>query len=408
MTELGERERLTGGRAGVVVVLLTLAMLTSTFPGFAFGVIAPQLTDEFGLTRAALGVLSTVYFVVGGLGSVLAGRIVDAIGARRVMLASFVILVVSMVGLGLSPSYPLLMFAALLAGFSLATGNPVSNKIIVERIPTARRGMAMGVKQAGVQAGAFVAGGALGPAAAVFGWRTAVIATAALPLAGAIGTLIAVPRDVVMGRSERRSLRVKVSRPIRRLAVYGFLMGLAVSNVNAYLPLFAVEDVGLSTVRAGALIAVMGVFGMVMRVVWGWMSDRSGRFRGYLTWMAAGGAVSILAAVVTSVAGLAPWLLWLVAIGLGVTAVTWLSVAMVAVIASSRPANAGHASGVVLLGFYSGFLPGPVVFGALVDVTGTYTVSWILVIVAFVASAGLMSRPWPQYDPDDPSPVRAG
>lgn len=394
----GQPRSFTGRHAAVVVALLTIAMGTGTFPGFAFGVLAPSITEEFGLSRAAVGVLTTMFFLVGGLGSVHAGRAVDAIGARRVMAASFAVLTVATLGLGLSPNYPLMVASASLAGVALATGNPVTNKIIVERLSRQRRGVAMGVKQAGVQAGAFLAGGVLAPAASTWGWRSAVVSTAIVSALGAVVTLIAIPRDVVSGGTAT-SLRVRVSAPIRRLAGYGFLMGIAVSAVNAYLPLYAVEGVGISSVRAGSLIAVMGVCGMIMRVVWGWLSDRSGTFRGYLAVMAFGGAVSILAAVATSVAGWNPNVLWLVAVGLGVTAVTWNAVGMIAVLASSEPEQAGHASGVVVLGFYSGFIPGPLLFGALVDATGTYVASWGVVVAAFLLAGSLITRPWPQYDP---------
>lgn len=394
-----EQQAFTGRRAAVVVALLTVAMGTGTFPGFAYGVLAPSITEEFALSRVAVGALTTGFFIVGGLGSVLAGRSVDALGARRVMLFSFLVLTAATLGIGLSPSYPLLLASSALAGFALATGNPVTNKIVVERIPTSRRGLAMGVKQAGVQLGAFLAGGVLAPAASTWGWRNAVIATALVPFAGAVVTMAVLPRDRGSRALRGTATRVRVSAPIRRLALYGFLMGVGVSSVNAYLPLYAVEGVGVSTVLAGGLIALMGVFGMVMRVVWGWLSDRSGVFRGYLAVMAFGGAVAIGLAVVMNVADLHPSLLWLVAAGMGVTAVTWNSVGMLAVLASSRPQQAGHASGVVVLGFYSGFIPSPLVFGALVDGTGTYIPSWTVVIASFVLAGTLMARPWPQYDP---------
>lgn len=395
------RGPLTGRRAGVVVGLLTIAMGTGTFPGFAFGVLAPSISDEFSLSRTAIGVLTTVFFLVGGLGSVLAGRAVDALGARRVMFASFGVLTLATLGLGLSPTYPLLVLSSALAGFALATGNPVTNKIVVQRIPPNRRGVAMGVKQAGVQAGAFLAGGALAPAAGSWGWRNALVATAIVPLLGALVTLAVLPPDAGTRSGGGATLRVRVSAPIRRLAAYGFLMGVGVAAVNAYLPLYAVEVVGISAVRAGGLIALMGIFGMVMRVVWGWLSDRSGTFRGYLAMMAFGGGAAIVVALATDLAGWRPGILWLVAIGLGVTAVTWNSVGMIAVLDSSRPEQAGHASGVVVLGFYSGFIPSPLMFGALVDATGSYVASWSVVVTSFLLAGSLISRPWPQYDPTE-------
>jgi hypothetical protein len=60
---------------------------------------------------------------------------------------------------------------------------------------------------------------------------------------------------------------------------------------------------------------------------------------------------------------------------------------MLAVISEVGPADAGRASGRVLFGFYTGFVPSPVAFGALVDATGSYLVSWGLVMVLLAAAA---------------------
>lgn len=403
MSQTVEGERFTGRRSVGLVSLLTVAMASSTFPGFAYGVLAPHITEEFGLSRFAVGLLTTVFFAAGGLVSVLAGRLVDVLGAKRVMLTSFGLLTLATVGLGLSPDFGLMVLASCLAGFALATGNPVTNKLVAERVSPQRRGLAMGVKQAGVQAGAFLAGGLLAPAAGVWGWRAAVVATAVVPLAGAVATLLVVPADVTVARGAHRRRRVRVSPAIRRLAFYGFLMGFSVSTVNAYLPLYAVEGVGISAVRAGSLIAVMGVCGMASRVLWGWVSDRSGAYRGALATMAFGGAVAVLTGLFTGILGVPSGLMWFVALLLGLTAVAWNSVGMVAVLASSAPEHAGHASGVVVLGFYAGFVPSPLLFGALVDVTGGYTVSWSVVTLALLLAGTMISRPWPQYAPAAPS-----
>jgi hypothetical protein len=80
-------------------------------------------------------------------------------------------------------------------------------------------------------------------------------------------------------------------------------------------------------------------------------------------------------------------LVWLGALLLGATAVTWNAVGMLAVIATTSPADAGRASGYVLFGFYGGFVGSPLLFGAIVDNTDRYEVAWSIVAAIFVLAA---------------------
>ena len=66
-------------------------MGTSTFAGYAFGVLGPNLVDEFDISRCQLGLLTAVFFLVGGPLSLVAGPATDRFGARRVMLIAFAI-----------------------------------------------------------------------------------------------------------------------------------------------------------------------------------------------------------------------------------------------------------------------------------------------------------------------------
>jgi len=46
-------------------------------------------------------------------------------------------------------------------------------------------------------------------------------------------------------------LRRRLDRAVNRLAVYALLMGFGVGAVGAYLPLYAVEELGFSRKRPG-------------------------------------------------------------------------------------------------------------------------------------------------------------
>ena len=89
------------------------------------------------------------------------------------MLIAFAIAAATLVGMALAPAYPVMLLAAGLAGLALATGNPVTNKLVAVHLPPGSRGLVMGGKQAGVQVGAFLAGALLAPLAAQAGWRAA-------------------------------------------------------------------------------------------------------------------------------------------------------------------------------------------------------------------------------------------
>jgi hypothetical protein len=81
-------------------------------------------------------------------------------------------------------------------------------------------------------------------------------------------------------------------------------------------------------------------------------------------------------------------MVWAGAALFGATAVAWNALGMLAIVRGVDVAVAGRASGRVLLGFYVGFLAGPVSFGWSVDHAG-YAAGWAAVVAAFAAAAAL-------------------
>lgn len=377
-----------GWRVGFATTL-SLAMATGTFPSYAFGVLAPHLVAEYGLSRAQLGGLTTLFFLVGGGLSLVAGPLVDRVGGRRVMLGSFAVIVCAVLGMAMAPSYPAMLALAAGGGLALATGNPVTNKLVAVHVAAGRRGITMGVKQAGVQVGAFLAGALLAPAAVRWGWRQALAASVVVPLAGLLATLRVVPVDAggvgVGGRG------TPVAPAVWWLAAYAFLMGAGVAAVTAYLPLYAVERLSLSARAAGAVAAAIGLVGIISRVAWAWASERLRTFTLPLQMMGLGAVLAVGLIVAAQQAG--AWLVWVAGALFGATAVTWNAVGMLAVLDQVDSQDAGRASGYVLFGFYGGFVGSPIAFGALVDATGSYTLAWTGIGALFMA-ATLVVTAW--------------
>src|SRR5574338_575095 len=349
----------------------------------------PDLVRDFDVSRTELGLLTAVFFLVGGGLSRAAGRATDRFGARRVMLVAFGVAAAATVGMALAPAYPAMLAAAGLAGLALSTGNPVTNKLVAEHLPPGRRGLVMGGKQAGVQVGAFLAGAALAPLAAAIGWRAALGWSAVIPLACIVATWLIIPGDPEAAGHPDGVRASVLPSGVRWLAAYAFLMGSGVAAVNAYAPLYLVERGAASHELAGTVVATIGLVGIGSRMIWGWASERMGSFAVPLLLLGGGAAIAVGMLLAVEYVGL--WIAWPAAAVFGASAVTWNAVGMLAVITASGREQAGRATGVVTSAFYIGFVLSPVAFGWLVDRSGGYDLAWLLVVVTYLGATVLIA-----------------
>jgi predicted MFS family arabinose efflux permease len=248
----------------------------------------------------------------------------------------------------------------------------------------------MGIKQAGVQVGAFLLGFLLPMLATARGWRFSIGLLALVPVVAAVAIAWLIPRDTpspetVSSRMGRRGRRLE--RAVWWMAGYALLMGAGVAAFGAYLPLYIQEDVGLSLSTAGAIAGAIGLIGIFARVCFGWVSERFGRYALSLAIMGIGAVAATL--LVLAATRQLSWILWPAAALFGVSAITWNTVGMIAVLAEVGDDDAGRASGYVQSGFYGGYAISPVLFGYSVDTTGAYSLGWLAVAIVFVVATGV-------------------
>jgi nitrate/nitrite transporter NarK len=373
---------------------LSLAMAFGTFAPFAVGALGPFLVEDLALSRAQLGTVTTVLFAIGGALSVVVGPLTDRVDGRRMLMTLFAVSALALAGMAVGPGYGGLLAGAAVAGVAVAATNPVTNQLVSTHIPRGSQGVIMGVKQSGVQLGAFLAGGLLPTGARLLGWRGALGMSAAVPL---LGMALAALTVQAGPRADHRPLRRGgwVPHPhhrpfVRWLAVYALLMGAGVSAVGAYLPLYGVEALGLSPTHAGLIAGMMGLVGIGARILWSRASERRAGVRRPLLAVAAlsVGAVALF----WGAAATGAWLAWLGAVAFGATAVAWNAIGMLAIVRQVDTASTGVASGIVLLGFYLGYVVAPVTFGWSVDLTGTYAAGWAGLAATFALAAAVAHR----------------
>jgi hypothetical protein len=141
------------------------------------------------------------------------------------------------------------------------------------------------------------------------------------------------------------------------------------------------QQLRLPAAAAGSVLASFGVAGLVARVLWTRVADRLAEVTVALLWLslAARGARCCPWRPDTE-----PGWFWAGAIGVGATATSAHAVSMLAVV--RRGGATGHASGLVSLGFFGGFVVGLTGVGLPADRVG-WGAAWFVAAVAFTGAA---------------------
>ena len=378
-------------RRAVLLPILLLAMMASSFQLFAIAVLAVDLIDEFGLSRTAIGLLGSLNTFVGATTAPTIGRLTDRIGTR---LSIIILLTVSAIGMALtalSGSWIMLAVAAVISGLPQGWGNPATNALIAERVPVSQQGTVTGIKQSGVQFSVFLSGLTLPGLAAAVGWRGAVAGYAVIFLIAAIvaglrlGPAPAANPDATTDDLIAPATKLPIPSFIWRLTLYAFLSGTAGGIISRFLPLWANETVGISVVGAGGIVALGGALGIVARVWVGRLAQ---------TRMAATPLLSLLAIVGAAYSGIllvtqtiGAWVLWPAAALFALGIAAWNTVAMLAVITTTPKAGAGRASGIVMVGFLGGLTVGSPIAGLVVDRWGSFQPVWVGTLALALAAS---------------------
>ena len=166
-----------------VIGLVGLAHCTSHFFHLLLPPLFPWLMADFSLSYTQAGFLTTVFFVVSGVGQALAGFVVDRTGARPVMLFGIGTLGASAAVLAAASSYSGLLAAAAVAGVGNSIFHPADFTLLNRRVSGARLGHAFSVHgvsgNLGWAAGSVVMAGV----AAASSWRSAALVASAIAFA---------------------------------------------------------------------------------------------------------------------------------------------------------------------------------------------------------------------------------
>ena len=377
--------------------MLAITMTMSTFSLFALAVLSSDLEAEFGLSKFELGMIGAVNTGAGGLAAPLGGRVADRMGGRFAMGAVIVTAGITNALAAVSPSYIFLLGVMVIAGVPQGWGNPATNKAIATGVVSEKRGLLTGLKQSGVQLGAFAAGFFLPPIAEAWSWRAGMWCLVGVALLAFVGlrAVTVLDDDETMTAPDPSDSSTNddgqhMSPFVYQVATYGFLLGIVGGGIGRFLPLFAEEGVGLSVQTAGIVFGVSGLVAIPGRIVWGVALDRGFSARRALIVLGIGATLSSTL-LLLAIEGRSA-VLWIATILSGLTIGSWNTAANLAMIRQNDGRDAGRASGILLFGFLLGLTVGSPAVGWSIDVFDSYRPAWAGCAIACAIGVAVVAR----------------
>ncbi|WP_214402022.1 MFS transporter [Pseudonocardia lacus] len=371
----------------VLLGLLALALnLRAALAGY------PPLLEtaraDLGVSSATAGLAQTGSVLMMAAGSLAGAAVGDRVGRERALAGAVALVAAGSLVRGV-PRLPALVAGSLLVGFGIGVAGVLLAGVVKQRL-AARAGAVTGGYVVAMMVGSTAAGAAAVPVAVWSGGWSFSLAVWAVPALLAVAAWMPVARRAGPGERAART-RLPWRDPFARLAaaylagssllVYGWLTWLS--------PYY--ESRGWSPAAAGLLVAVWSIAHIPSALAVPALAERRRRWRfwaGATLATTTVGTLGVLLLPEPPVVG--PWP-WVVLIGLGAGAGFPLGLA---VIAWRTPDGAASAavSGVAMGVGYTVAGVGPLLMGALIDLTGGFGAAVGVLLAAAALQAVAVHR----------------
>lgn len=384
-----------------VMGLVGMAHASSHFSHLLLPLMFPVFMRDFGWSFSELGLLSTLFFVVSGVGQASAGFVVDRIGARPVLFASQTLFIAACLLAFSAESYATLMCVAVLAGLGNAPFHPVDFTILNQRVSTPRLGYAFSVHGLTGNLGWAVAPAFFTLTQALWGWRHAFMAAAGLYVV--ILMILVWNRAYLLTVAADHKSPISVTPPndlaFMRLPVvwWCFAFFLLSTVTLAVVQNFSVpilkELHGVSLETASITLTAYMLFGALGMLLGGFVASRFPSLSDRVVAICMSAAAVLMALCASGVFGQTGTLWVLAATGFAV-GIAGPSRDLMIIKATPKGAT-GRVYGLVYSGLDVGFALSPLVFGFFMD-QGWYSATLLgaalVLLLSVVAALGVGQR----------------
>jgi MFS family permease len=382
-------------------VSLVIAAVTLAFQNgiaMAFAVLYLPLIADFGGTRAEVATVQSVVLLLGGLGAPLIGWAFDRLGPRRLFQWGALVGAVGFAVGSQARSLPeLILSYGIVGGLGLAALGSQANMVVAALWFPRARGRAIAFADLGTGLGAF-AFVQLGQAlVSAIGWRSTLLAWAAVLVAIVVplNALQRLPPRMPAGTGETSwrsgwAVRDAVrSAPFWWLAASRFFGACAFPLMNTHMVAYALGH-GIEPAAAATALGAVSLVSLAGRLGTGWLCDRIGRAE-TLTITYTSAALGIGGLSLLALTGSPAWLVAYVAF-------YGLAQGSTGIVGSARAADvfAGPTFGAIFgwlaLATGPGEAIGAWLGGRIFDATGSYLPAFACVVAWLAAGVVAMWR----------------
>ncbi|MBA4493795.1 MFS transporter [Paenactinomyces guangxiensis] len=379
----------------VVLGLATLAQALATFVTYGVGPLAAIWQQKFSLSQTQVGLLISVVNIGPLLSMLFIGRALDRYGERWIIGIGSILLGITMGLASFLSSYGALLFLLFLVGIHYGTAQPGGSKVVVKWFDLTQRGLAMGIRQAGIPIGGAMAGWFIPLISTRYHWPAAVVLQAILAIAGGLAflTVYRDPAGEHKKAIENYRLWNELKNLFRQKQLYpllfaGYILVSLQMVLVAHLMIFlksTMKDITL--VLAGQMLSVCLLFGMLGRIILAWLSDKvwkGDRIRPLVLSISASGIGLMVLSVLPRETPI--WSSFILCAWMGFFGIGWYSLFIVEVAEKSSQHTIGLTVSYALTMNQAAIITSPILFGLLVDWLNSYFISWMLLAVLLSVS----------------------
>jgi MFS family permease len=427
---------MTNRRVLIFVLMFFLATINYV-DRVVLSVSATPIAKEFDISPVQLGYLFSSFLWLYVICLVPMGMIVDKFGTRAVNAAGIGLWSIATALTGFAPGLSTLIASRVLMGVGESTTYPAAGRVIREWIPMRERALFAAIFNSGAYFGPAVGGLVLTWLVATAGWRTAFFVCAAIGFVWLAAWLIwfRLPEQASWLSSEERAMILRErggnaaqaaapSLGVGRLLASTSMLGLMLTQGCAvytqylfltWLPNYLQAERGMSMLKSGALMALPFLGAVILTALIGKLSDtllteetiRTGGRRRLAALSMLAGSLILLTPLVSNVYVI----LFLIMIALsGVASTVAMNIALVSDLLRSS-ADAGRATGLLIVGGNIFGISAPIVTGYVIQATGNFDFAFVvagaLLVVGSLAVFLLARKPIGSPDVEAALPARA-
>ncbi|WP_144614089.1 MFS transporter [Bacillus cereus] len=390
-------ERMKSNHKWVMLMFATIAQTTATLITYGVGAFSLFWKEEYGLTNMESGLLVSVVNVGPLFCMLFVGRLLDQYNEKLLISISSFLLGGSFLLTNIVNGFNDLLFVLLLVGMFYSVSQPGGSKVILKWFPKENRGLAMGIRQAGIPIGGALAGVLIPFFTIQYNVTYAINSMACICIIGGLLFFMLYKEPYVQEDATRKehikiSFWMQLKVVIRKKELYPiYITGICMISLQMVLVghfmKFLVREQSITSIVAGTVFSVMFFSGMIGRVALAAISDTfykgNRRIPLFITVCA---SISLILLLVISIHTVMSGVLYGISAMLGFFSIGWFSLFIAEVAEWASEESVGITVSLALTFNQIAIIVAPVLFGYIVDEKG-YMYAWLCIVLLLSISA---------------------